>query len=77
MSPLLHQAAFDALGLDWVSVGFRVRQGAVAGALSGVRALGIAGLSVTMPHKADAASLVGRPDSSRRAPRRRQLRDQS
>ncbi len=56
MSPLLHQAAFDALGLDWVSVAFRVPQGAVDAALRGMRALGIAGFSVTMPHKADVAA---------------------
>lgn len=58
MSPLLHQAAFDSLGLDWVSVGFHVPAGAMAEALSGIRALGIVGVSVTMPHKVDAASLV-------------------
>ena len=58
LSPLLHQAAFDALGLDWVSVGFLVRRGAANEALSGMRALGIAGLSVTMPHKADVATTV-------------------
>lgn len=56
MSPLLHQAAFDAMGLDWVSVAFAVAPGSAAQALSGVRALGIAGLSVTMPHKSDVAS---------------------
>jgi shikimate dehydrogenase len=55
MSPLLHQAAFDAMGLDWVSVAFPVAPGLAPEALSGVRALGIAGLSVTMPHKADVA----------------------
>jgi shikimate dehydrogenase len=58
MSPLLHQAAFDALGLDWVSVGFLVRTGAAREALAGMRALEIAGLSVTMPHKADVAAAV-------------------
>ncbi|MFZ0666269.1 MAG: shikimate dehydrogenase [Acidimicrobiales bacterium] len=55
MSPLLHQAAFDALGLDWVSVGFEVLPGETAAALNGARSLGIAGLSVTMPHKTEAA----------------------
>jgi shikimate dehydrogenase len=58
LSPLLHQAAFDALGLDWVSVAFRVPQGSARDALAAMRALGIAGLSVTMPHKADVARLV-------------------
>ncbi len=51
LSPLLHNAAFDALGLDWVSVAFPVAEGATAAALTGMRALRIAGLSVTMPHK--------------------------
>jgi shikimate dehydrogenase len=58
LSPLLHNAAFDALGLDWVSVAFTVRSGAAAAALTGMRALGLAGLSVTMPHKEDAFSAV-------------------
>jgi shikimate dehydrogenase len=51
LSPRLHNAAFDALGLDWVSVAFPVRAGMTAAALTGMRALEIAGLSVTMPHK--------------------------
>lgn len=58
LSPLLHNTAFAVLGLDWVSVGFPVPAGAVAGALDGMRALRIAGLSVTMPHKAAVAELV-------------------
>ena len=58
LSPLLHNAAFDALGLDWVSAAFPVAAGQVAEALTGMRAFGIKGLSVTMPHKHDAAVLV-------------------
>jgi shikimate dehydrogenase len=58
LSPLLHNTAFGALGLDWVSVGFCVPAGSAATAVAGMRALGIAGLSVTMPHKADVAGLV-------------------
>lgn len=58
LSPLIHNAAFDALGLDWVSVAFPVAAGRVAEALTGMRALGIRGLSVTMPHKHHAAALV-------------------
>jgi shikimate dehydrogenase len=60
LSPVLHNAAFGALGLDWVSVAFCVPDGAAAAALAGMRALGIRGLSVTMPHKAAAARLVDR-----------------
>ena len=58
LSPLLHNTAFDELGLDWVSVGFQVPAGQAAGALAGVRALGLAGVSVTMPHKSEVARLV-------------------
>lgn len=58
LSPLLHNTAFALLGLDWVSVGFPVPAGAAAEAIAGMRALGLAGLSVTMPHKGAAAALV-------------------
>jgi shikimate dehydrogenase len=60
LSPRLHNVAFAALGLDWVSVGFRVAKGNAAAALDGVRALGVKGLSVTMPHKDDVAAHVDR-----------------
>ncbi len=58
LSPRLHNAAFDALGLDWVSVAFPVRAGDTAAALSGMRALGLGGLSVTMPHKEQAFAAI-------------------
>jgi shikimate dehydrogenase len=58
LSPRLHQAAFAALGLDWVSVAFDVDAGGAGAALAGMRILGLAGLSVTMPHKQDAARVV-------------------
>lgn len=58
LSPLLHNTAFAELGLDWVSVGFRVTAGSAPAALEGARALGLAGLSVTMPHKAAVAEAV-------------------
>jgi shikimate dehydrogenase len=58
LSPLLHNAAFGHMGLDWVSVAFEVGAGQAAAALQGARALGLAGLSVTTPHKEAAASVV-------------------
>lgn len=51
LSPLLHNTAFAALGLDWVSVGFAVPGGQAPAAVAGAQVLGIRGLSVTMPHK--------------------------
>ncbi|HUI04490.1 MAG TPA: NAD(P)-dependent oxidoreductase, partial [Acidimicrobiales bacterium] len=58
LSPQLHNAAFDAMGIDWVSVAFPVPAGRGAAALAAMGALGIAGLSVTMPHKDDAFAAV-------------------
>jgi len=57
-SPDLHNAAYRAIGIDWLYVALPVPPGAVAGALAGMRALGIEGLSVTMPHKGAAAAAV-------------------
>jgi shikimate dehydrogenase len=53
ISPVIHNAAFRALDLDWVFTAFEVAPGRAAAAAEGARDLGVAGLSVTMPHKAD------------------------
>jgi shikimate dehydrogenase len=58
LSPLIHNAAFAAAGLDWVYVPLPVPPGRVAEALAGLRALGLAGANVTMPHKTEVADLV-------------------
>ena len=52
LSPAIFNAAFEAAGLDWAYLAFEVPEGAAGLALGGMRALGIEGLSVTMPHKA-------------------------
>jgi shikimate dehydrogenase len=51
LSPAMHNAAFRAVGLDWTYVPLPVPPDAVAHAVAGIRALGIAGANVTMPHK--------------------------
>ncbi|WP_334142835.1 shikimate dehydrogenase [Rhabdothermincola sp.] len=60
LSPVIFNAAFRALALDWVFVAFEVARGDHRRALDGVRALGIDGLSVTMPHKTAVAGCVDR-----------------
>ena len=60
LSPVMHNAAFRALGLDWVYVAFEVPPGSARGALAAMRVLGIAGLNVTMPHKSDVTAAVDR-----------------
>jgi shikimate dehydrogenase len=52
LSPAIFNAAFGAAGLDWAYLAFDVPEGAAGLALGGMRALGLDGLSVTMPHKA-------------------------
>jgi shikimate dehydrogenase len=51
LSPAMHNAAFVALGLDWVYVPVRVRPRDLEDALRGIRAMGWAGINVTLPHK--------------------------
>ncbi len=56
LSPVLHNTAYAALGVDLVYVAFEVPNGATAAALDAVRALQLTGVSVTMPHKTAAAA---------------------
>lgn len=56
LSPVLHNAAFEALGLDWAYAAFEPASGGAA--VAAMAALGIEGLSVTMPFKADVATAV-------------------
>jgi shikimate dehydrogenase len=58
LSPVIHNAAFGALGLDWVYVALPVPPGRVPEALAGLSALGFGGANVTMPHKSEVAELV-------------------
>jgi shikimate dehydrogenase len=51
LSPAVFNAAFAASGLDWAYLAFEVPDGAAGLAMAGVRALGLEGVSVTMPHK--------------------------
>ena len=53
LSPLLHNAAYQAAGLadQFVFAAARVAPGQVPGAIAGMRALDIRGMSCTIPHK--------------------------
>jgi shikimate dehydrogenase len=58
LSPLMQNAAFAALGLDWAYVPLRVKAGRLEAAIHGLVALGFAGANVTTPHKLAVAGLV-------------------
>jgi shikimate dehydrogenase len=51
LSPAMHNAAIAKLSLDYVYLGFHVKPAGLKQAVEGMRALGIAGLNVTIPHK--------------------------
>jgi len=55
LSPVIHNAAYAALGLDWAYVPLAVGPDSLLTALAGLRAMGFAGANVTMPHKEEAA----------------------
>jgi shikimate dehydrogenase len=54
----MQNAAFAALGLDWVYVACEVEREQLEAALAGLAALGFAGANVTAPYKQDVARLV-------------------
>lgn len=54
VSPLMHNAAFEALELDWRYIALPVSAGLpprIGEAVLGLRALGLCGANVTVPHK--------------------------
>ena len=51
LSPPMHNRAFAALGLNFVYVAFHVRPERLPEAVRAVRALDLAGVNVTIPHK--------------------------
>jgi len=60
LSPVMHNAAFAALGLDWVYVPFAVAPENLPEAVAGLAALGIVGYNVTIPHKVAVIPLLDR-----------------
>lgn len=62
LSPVIHNAAFAETGLDWAMAAFEVAERDAAGAAEGIRALGLAGASVTMPLKRAMAAHVDELD---------------
>jgi shikimate dehydrogenase len=60
LSPVMHNAAFAALGLDWIYVPFQVPREGLAQGVAGLAALGVAGFNVTIPHKVAIIPLLDR-----------------
>jgi len=64
LSPTIHNAAFNHLGLDFVFLAFRVKAAELENAVRGMRGLGIHGLNVTMPHKSTVIAYLDEIDSA-------------
>ncbi len=64
LSPAMHNAAFKALGLNSIYIALRVPKPMLAHVLAGVRAMSIAGLNVTTPHKITVADMLDKLDES-------------
>ncbi len=64
LSPAMHNASFQAEGLDFVYVSLDVAPADLSAAVRGVVALKLRGFNVTMPHKQAVASMVDESDES-------------
>lgn len=51
LSPVMQNAAFREMGLDYIYLPFKVAEGNLSEAIDGLRALNMAGTNVTIPHK--------------------------
>lgn len=51
LSPDMHNAAFDALDMDWCYVPFEVAPDHLEQSVRGLAALGVVGVNLTIPHK--------------------------
>lgn len=60
LSPLIHNAGYQALGINYAYVSFRVKD--IKQTIEGIRGLGIRGASVTIPHKTSAIKHLDRLD---------------
>jgi len=66
LSPPMHEAAYCECGIDARYVTFEPSPGTLDAAISGARALGIAGLNVTIPFKRDVLDLCAPDDLAAR-----------
>jgi len=66
LSPRMHNAAFEALQMNWRYLAFRVPATQLAASLRGAAALGLVGVNITVPHKEAASALLDELDGPSR-----------
>ena len=64
LSPIMHNAALAACGLDYVYVSFDVMPACLERAVDGLRSLGVAGFNVTVPHKVEIVQFLDALDET-------------
>ena len=62
LSPVMHNSAFPHTGYNGVYLAFNVKGRDLASALNGIKALGIKGASITIPHKVEVMKYVDNID---------------
>jgi shikimate dehydrogenase len=62
LSPAMHNAAIAELGIDYAYMAFHVKTSSLNAAIEGIRALGMRGLNVTIPHKVAAVQFLDELD---------------
>jgi shikimate dehydrogenase len=67
LSPAMQNAALAASGLDYIYVPFDVHPDRLEHAVAGMRALGVTGFNVTIPHKVDIMAYLDVLDESAEA----------
>jgi len=63
LSPLMHNRAFEYLGLNYVYVAFSVKPKFLEEAINSLEALNIRGINVTIPHKENVIKYLDKTDS--------------
>src|SRR2546425_1232674 len=66
-SPAIHNAAFEAFGMNWIYLAFRVEPENLRSALLGARDMGLVGVNLTVPHKILALDIVDEVHSEARS----------
>ncbi|MEM4141116.1 MAG: shikimate dehydrogenase, partial [Nitrososphaeria archaeon] len=64
VSPMIHNTAFQKLGLNYMYLAFKVKKDMLKKAIDGVKALNIRGLNVTIPHKIEVIKYLDEVDET-------------
>lgn len=64
LSPAMQNAAFNKLGMNSSYIAFRVRKGELKESIESLRAIGVSGFNITVPHKVEAIDYLDQLDIS-------------